>query len=116
ARLRLDPQFAGTALVLVVDGRIIDMQAVAVPADGLSLPLTVTDEWGPGAYVTALLYRPASAAEKRMPARALGLAFADVDPGDRRLEVAIGAPDEARPRQPFEATVELGNLAAGQQA
>src|SRR5690606_14099400 len=57
-----------------------------------------------------------SAAEKRMPARALGLAFANVDPGDRRLEVAIGAPGEARPRQPFEATVELGNLAAGQQA
>ena len=116
ATLRLDPQFAGTALVLVVDDRIIDMQAVEVPAEGLSVPLAVTAAWGPGAYVTALLYRPADAAEKRMPARALGLAFADVDPGDGVLEVTIDAPDVALPRQPFEATLQLGNLAAGQQA
>src|SRR5690606_33112437 len=94
AELRLDPQFAGTALVLVVDERIIDMQAVEVPAEGLTVPLEVTDDWGPGAYVTALLYRPASAEEKRMPARALGLAFAEVDPGDRKLEVDIEAPAE----------------------
>ena len=48
-----------------------------------------------------MLYRPADAAEKRMPARALGLAFADVDPGDRKLDVALDAPEEALPRQPL---------------
>jgi uncharacterized protein YfaS (alpha-2-macroglobulin family) len=57
AVLKLDPQFAGTALVMVVDDRIIDMQAVEVPADGTSVSLPVTEEWGPGAYVTAMLYR-----------------------------------------------------------
>src|SRR5690606_30805466 len=71
--LKLDPQFAGTALVMVVDDKVIDMQAVEVPEDGITVPLTVTDAWGPGAYVTAVLYRPSSAPEKRMPARALGL-------------------------------------------
>ena len=44
------------------------------------------------AYVTAMLYRPSSDAEKRMPARALGLAYADVDPGDLKLDVGITAP------------------------
>ncbi len=93
AKLKLDPQFAGTALVLVIDDRIIDMKAVEVPAEGTSpIALPVTDDWGPGAYVTAMLYRPGSAAEKRMPARALGLAFADVDPGDRKLDVSLEAP------------------------
>jgi len=116
ANLRLDPQFAGTALVMVVDDRIIDIMAVPVPAEGTSVALPVTDDWGPGAYVTAMLYRPASAAEKRMPARALGLAFADVEPGDRLLDVGIEAPAEARPRQPFTTKIQLGNAAAGQKA
>lgn len=116
ANLRIDPQFAGTALVMVVDNRIIDTVAVEVPAAGTSVPLPVTEEWGPGAYVTALLYRPADATEKRMPARALGLAFADVDPGARKLSVGLDAPTEALPRQPFTATVKLDNVAAGETA
>ena len=116
ATLRLDPQFAGTALVLVVDDRIIAMQAVDVPAEGTSVSLPVTADWSPGAYVTAMLYRPADAAEKRMPARALGLAFADVEPGDLQLHVDLQTPREALPRQPFTATLKLDNVAAGEKA
>ncbi|HTM79447.1 MAG TPA: alpha-2-macroglobulin family protein, partial [Devosia sp.] len=116
AILRLDPQFAGTALVMVMDDRIIDMKAVDVPADGISIELPVTADWGPGAYVTAVLYRPASAAEKRMPARALGLAFADVDPGDAKLAVTLDAPAVSLPRQPFSVQISLPNAVAGQQA
>lgn len=116
ARLKLDPQFAGTALVMVIDNRVIDMQAVDVPEGGTTVDLPVTAAWGPGAYVTAVLYRPSDAAEKRMPARALGLAFADVDPGDRQLDVTLEAPEVTLPRQSFTTTVELGNLAAGETA
>lgn len=116
ARLKLDPQFAGTALVMVVDNRVIAMQAVEVPAEGTTIGLEVTDEWGPGAYVTAILYRPADAGEKRMPSRALGLAFADVEPGDRKLDVSLATPEIALPRQSFTAEIALGNLAAGQRA
>ncbi len=116
AQLKLDPQFAGTALVMVVDNRVIAMQAVEVPEGGTTVPLEVTEEWGPGAYVTAILYRPSDAAEKRMPSRALGLAFADVEPGDRKLDVTLETPEVTLPRQSFTTTVNLGNLAAGQKA
>ena len=116
ANLKLDPQFAGTALVMVVDNRVIAMQAVDVPEGGTTVPLEVTEEWGPGAYVTAVLYRPSDTAEKRMPSRALGLAFADVEPGDLKLDVALDLPKETLPRQSFTTTVKLGNVAAGQKA
>ena len=116
ASLRLDPQFAGTALVMVVDDRIIDMKAVEVPAEGTTVDLPVTDAWGPGAYVTAVLYRPSSDTEKRMPARALGLAFADVEPGDQQLDVGIEAEEVSQPRRAFTAKVSLGNVAAGETA
>ncbi|MDC9825245.1 alpha-2-macroglobulin family protein [Devosia sp. ZB163] len=116
AVLKLDPQFAGTALVMVVDDRIIDMKAVEVPEGGASVELPVTDDWGPGAYVTAMLYRPASAEAKRMPARALGVAFADVDPGDLKLDMALEAPETALPRQAFSTTVKLANVQPGDKA
>ncbi|MBN9345669.1 MAG: alpha-2-macroglobulin family protein [Devosia sp.] len=116
ANLKLDPQFAGTALVMVVDDRIIEMHAVDVPEGGTTVPLTVSESWGPGAYVTAILYRPSDAAEKRMPARALGLAFADVDPADRKLEVAFDVPTETLPRQAFTTRVKIDNVAPGQKA
>ncbi|UJW84116.1 alpha-2-macroglobulin family protein [Devosia sp. SL43] len=116
AQLKLDPQFAGTALVMVVDNRVIAMQAVEVPEGGTTVPLEVTEEWGPGAYVTAILYRPSDIDEKRMPSRALGLAFADVEPGDRKLDVTMTTPEVTLPRQSFTTTIELGNLAAGQTA
>lgn len=116
ANLKLDPQFAGTALVMVIDNRVIEMQAVDVPEGGTTVPLQVTEEWGPGAYVTAILYRPADASEKRMPSRALGLAFADVDPGERKLDVSLSAPDVTLPRESFTVEVALGNVAAGETA
>jgi len=116
AVLKLDPQFAGTALVMVVDDRIIDMKAVEVPEGGTSVDLPVTDDWGPGAYVTAMLYRPGSAEAKRMPARALGLAYADVDPGELKFDVSIDAPKEALPRLPFSATIKLANARVGEKA
>ena len=56
-----------------------------------------------GAYVTAILYRPSDVTEKRMPARALGLAFADVEPGDRKLEVTMTTPDAVMPAAPTRA-------------
>ncbi len=116
AELKLDPQFAGTAVVMVVDDRIIDMKAVDVPAEGATVSLPVTEQWGPGAYVTAVLYRPADAKEKRMPARALGLAFADVDPGALELGVALDLPKETEPRKALTAKVKVDNLAEGDTA
>jgi uncharacterized protein YfaS (alpha-2-macroglobulin family) len=115
-KLRLDPRFAGIALITVVDDRLISMKSVAVPAEGTTVELEVTDQWGPGAYVTASLYRPMDVEAKRMPARALGLAWAKVSPGDRQLNVAIEASDEMRPRGPMPIPVSIANLQPGEQA
>jgi len=116
AKLRLDPRFAGVALVSVVDDRLISMKAVDVPAEGTTVDLPVTDAWGPGAYVTATLYRPMDVAAKRMPARALGLTWAKVAPGDRQLDVSLGVVDEMRPRGPMTIPVSIKNLKAGSDA
>jgi len=116
AKLRLEPRFAGTALIMVIDDRVIDMRQVDVPAEGTSVEIPVTDAWGPGAYVTAALYRPMDIQAKRMPARALGLTYAKVDPGARGLLVALDLPEEQRPRGPLTIPVSITNLPAGEEA
>lgn len=110
ARLRLAPRVAGTVLVSVMTDRLVESRVVQVEAGESAVDLTVTDAWGSGAYVTATLFRPMDIAAKRMPSRALGLSWAQVDPGERRHTVSLEAPERMRPRS----TLEVGVTIAGQ--
>ena len=116
ARARIEARFPGTALVLALGDRLLTMQEVQVPAEGLTVELPVTADWGAGAYVTALLYRPMDLAAKRMPGRAIGLAWAGVAPGERRLQVDVTPLDPVAPRQPLNLEVAVPNLAPGEEA
>lgn len=116
ARLRLTPQFAGTALVAVVGDGLVDMRAVAVPAEGTTVDLPVGADWGPGAYVTASLYRPMDVDAGQMPARAIGLSWLAVDRAEDTLGVAIDAPAEVKPRGPLTVPVTVTGLAPGEKA
>lgn len=117
AKVRLEPRFPGLALVLVIgsDG-LVDMHPVAVPEAGATLELPVRADWGPGAYVTAMLYRGMDLAARRMPRRAIGLHWAGVDPEQRRLAVELEAPAQQRPRGALDVTVRVSNLAPGEEA
>ena len=115
-KVHITPPFAGKAEVLVVDNRLIERLSVDVPTDGATVELTVSEDWGPGAYVLTSVYRSMDLAAKRMPARAMGLAWAAVDPGDRKIAMAIEAPETTRPRDTVPITITLGNLPADKQA
>ena len=106
----------GLALVMVVDDRLIAMQAVRIPAGGATLDLPVTADWGPGAYVSAVLYRPMDLAARRMPGRSIGLAWAGVDPQDRRLAVDLAVEPGIRPRGTMPVKVAVTNLKPGTEA
>jgi hypothetical protein len=113
AQLRIVPRYAGTALITVLSNRVIHREAVAVSAGDNLIPLTVSEDWGAGAYVTAQVIRPMDVAAGQNPARALGLSYARIDPGARQLSVRIDAPDSAAPRGTLDVSVEVDGLAAG---
>jgi len=115
-KAHIEPRFAGVAVVSVVDDRLIAMKTVEVPAFGSTIELPVTADWGPGAYVTASLLRPLDLAEKRMPSRALGLAWAGVDPGERLLGVTVDAPMDMRPQTDLAVAVKVDGVKAGEDA
>ncbi|UHD17458.1 alpha-2-macroglobulin family protein [Thiocapsa bogorovii] len=115
-KARIEPRFPGVALVMVIDDRLIEMRTVEVPEEGAIVELPVTRAWGPGAYVTATLYRSMDLEARRMPGRAIGLTWAGVDPGDRRLDVGLGVDSAVviRPRQRLEFPIQVANAPAGE--
>lgn len=101
AKLRIVPPFAGQMLLTVATDRLHLVKTVEIPADGLTMELPVEPAvWGPGAYATAVVYRPPQSGEDRKPVRALGLVWLGVDPAERTLNVALDAPAVARPGGP----------------
>ncbi|MGH1576179.1 alpha-2-macroglobulin family protein [Planktotalea sp.] len=116
AKLRLVPRFAGTALVTVVSNRVIHMATVEITKGENLIPLTVTDEWGAGAYVTANVIRPMDVASGQNPARALGLSYATIEPGAKQLAVSIKAPDTSPPRARMDVEVQVDGVSEGETA
>jgi uncharacterized protein YfaS (alpha-2-macroglobulin family) len=106
ARLRITPPFAGRASVAVLTDRVVSVREVDVPEAGAEVELPVDAAWGPGAHVAVTVFRAGGTPANR-PGRALGLAWVGLDPASRRLEVAIEAPDLARPNRRVEVPVRL---------
>lgn len=116
ATLRLVPRAAGTALVTVVSNRLVAMQAVQVTEGENLIQLPVTADWGAGVYVAASVLRPMDVAAGRNPARALGLSYASIDPGDRALKATVETTPEAAPRGPLDVAVKVEGVKAGEMA
>jgi uncharacterized protein YfaS (alpha-2-macroglobulin family) len=110
ARLRIEPSFAGQALVAIATDRIVATYAVAVPADGTTVEIPVKAEWGAGAYALVTAWRPLSTPADRTPTRAIGAVWLALDPGLRTLGVQVTTPDKVTPRQRIEVPVKVANL------
>ena len=116
ARLRIGARTPGQVLVAVMTDRLVTSRALTVAEGDTVVDLPVTADWGPGAYVAATLVRPMDIPARRNPARAIGLAWAAVDPGPRQLAAAFDVPDEAGPRATLPAVLKIDGLAAGETA
>ncbi len=116
ARLRLVPRYAGTALITVMSNRLIDMKTVKVKKGENLIDLKVTESWGAGAYVSATVIRPMDTAGGHNPARALGLNWASVDPGDHRLRAKFTSGDQVSPRRKMAATLQVKGVRDGETA
>jgi hypothetical protein len=116
AKLRIASHFRGKATVVLVGDKLEQFIDVDLAEGDTVVPFKVGADWGAGAYAVALTHRPLDVKARRMPGRALGLAWFSIDEGSHKLDVAIGAPEKARPRQPLSLPIKIGGLAAGEEA
>ncbi|GJD94165.1 alpha-2-macroglobulin family protein [Methylobacterium iners] len=115
-RARIQPRFAGTATLAVVSDKVHAILDLAVPEGGTTAAIPVKAEWGSGAYLVATAYRPLDQAAKRLPGRALGLAWFSVDRDKRSLDVRLDAPAKTRPRETLTLPIQLTGLNPGEEA
>jgi alpha-2-macroglobulin len=116
AKLRIASAFAGKATVALVGDKIERFIDVDLVSGDNVVPFAVGADWGPGAYAVALTHRPLDVGAKRMPGRALGLAWFAIDRGSHALDVKLDAPQLTRPRQSMTLPIHLAGLAAGEEA
>lgn len=116
AQLKISPRFAGEVLVTVGSEKLLATFVTSVPEDGTVLPLPVSKDWGAGAYVTAVLYRPGDDQASRMPMRAIGVKWLAVDPQERKLSVAIETADKIEPGKSWAIPVSVTGLNGASEA
>jgi len=116
ARIKVVSRTAGRALVAVMSSGLASTQEVDLAAGGGEVPIRVSGDWSPGAYVTVMLYRPMDEKAKRMPSRALGLRWLAVDQAPRILNVRMDAPEKVKSGSTLTVPIKVAGLAAGEEA
>ena len=116
ARLRIVSRLAGRAMIAVLNSGLASAQEVDVPAGGGEVPLHVGEDWGPGAYVTVMLYRPIEENAKRMPSRALGLRWLAIEQTPRLLNIGFEVPPQIKSGATLSVPLRIGGLMPGEEA
>ena len=116
ARVKVTSRMAGRALVAVLNSGLVSTQEADIPAGGGEVSVPVGRDWGPGAYVTVMLYRPMDEKAKRMPSRSVGLRWLAVDQTPNRLKVSLDLPQKVKSGSSLTVPVTVGGLAAGEEA
>ena len=116
AKLRIASAFAGKATVALVGDQVERFIDVDLVAGDTVVPFPVGADWGPGAYAVALTHRPLDVAARRMPGRAIGVAWFAIDRDAHKLDIALDAPQLARPRGSMTVPVKVVGVAPGEEA
>ncbi|MBL4892967.1 MAG: alpha-2-macroglobulin family protein, partial [Rhizobiaceae bacterium] len=117
ATLTITPQFAGEMLVAIGSDQLHETLTLNVPRSGTKIEIPVKAEWGSGAYVTTILVRPGGyGSSSRLPTRAIGTAWLQIDPGKRKLDVKLDLPEKTKPNETLSIPVSIAGLTAGEQA
>ena len=116
AKVHFSAKFDGTATLAVVNEGVRALKTIDVSAGDNDVEMPVKAGWGTGAYMLALVHRPLDTAAKRLPGRALGLAWFGIDEAAHKLGLELLPPEKARPRGQLDIPVKLLGLEPGQEA
>ena len=116
AKLRIASKSDGQATIALVGDKLEKFVDVDLKTGDNVASFDVGADWGSGAYAVVLTHRPLDVAQKRMPGRAIGVAWFAIDEAARRLTLAIDALQVTRPREKLTLPIKVGGLAPGEEA
>ncbi|HEY5225918.1 MAG TPA: MG2 domain-containing protein, partial [Methylovirgula sp.] len=115
-KLSVVSRFAGTATIAILGDELHASLFVDLKKGDNTISIPVGSGWGTGAYAVVFAHRPLDQGAKRMPGRALGLAWFGIDRASHRLGVSLGVADKTKPRSHWQVPVTLTGLAKGEDA
>ncbi|MEW5725688.1 MAG: alpha-2-macroglobulin family protein, partial [Thermodesulfobacteriota bacterium] len=99
--LTVKPPHSGEAVILVEGGSPLWFKRLPVSAQGTLVEIPVSAAWDShDIYVSAVVFRPGQALERITPNRAVGLVRLPLDRADRKLSLALEAPEKVSPQKP----------------
>ena len=116
AKLRIATKHGGKALVTVLSNGLLSSQEVEIPKGGGEVAISVSKDWGPGAYATTILYRAMDVAAKRMPSRAIGVKWLGIDRSAETLKVSIASEAKVKSGATLKVPMKIAGLAPGEEA
>lgn len=109
--LSIKPPHPGSALVLVESDQLLWQKRLDVSSE-TKVHIPFDPKWDRhDIYITTLVFRPGSSAEKITPARAVGVIHLPLDRKDRKVDVTVTAIDKARPDQNVDVKIAAPALA-----
>ena len=115
-KLAIQSRFAGKATLAIAGDALNEVQMLDLKEGDNHASFPVKADWGAGAYAIVIAHRPLDQAAKRMPGRALGLAWFGIDEDAHKIAINIGAPDKIRPRTTMTLPIKLAGLSPGEEA
>ena len=115
-KLAVHSRFAGKATLAMAGDALNQLQTLDLKEGDNSFEVPVQANWGAGAYAVVIAHRPLDQSARRMPGRALGLAWFGIDADAHKLGIALGAPEKTLPRAKLILPIKLSGLAPGEEA
>ncbi|WP_207680372.1 alpha-2-macroglobulin family protein [Desulfonema magnum] len=115
-QLTVTPPHDGDAVILVEGESLLWFKRMKVSAEGTVVEIPVSASWDShNIYISAVVFRPASAKEKITPNRAVGLVHLPLDRSSRKLSIDINAPEKVASQGPMTVRLKLetGNSKLG---
>jgi uncharacterized protein YfaS (alpha-2-macroglobulin family) len=116
AKLKIQSKTPGKAMIAIFANGLVSARDVALGAGNSEIEIPVDPVWGTGAYVVTTLYRSLDETTRRMPGRAIGVAWLGLDQGARTLNVTLAAPKKIRSGTKLTVPVRVDGVGEGGQA
>lgn len=112
-RLSVTPPHSGEGVIMVEGERPLWVRRMPLSSEGTIVEIPMLAGWNQhNIYISAVVFRPADAAEKITPNRAVGLIYLPLDRSLRKLDMSIDAADEVVPQGPVEVNLRLKGVEA----
>lgn len=114
-RARIETAFPARVIVALADGAVRQLKEVMLPKGGGIVEFSDAEVGPGGAYLLATAISPSGAVLPRLPARAVGAAWIAGPLAERRLDLAIEAPESIEPGRQLPVTIRVANAQAGEE-